>query len=429
MFMSFDNRLKKYLIFLVIILLPWLIVYLFRVFGPVQFKVTFMLADLFVLAFLLLVLLFYTASYVYFSSLYPSTRKIKYVVPGYSHSRTFQRCRYIALIMAFLYPVVSLIDFWIVKNASLSQIVALREAEHMLGPRNSLIGALGTLLGASPPIALCYYLQKPFDKFYQNLSVWTVIVVGFGCMFLTGGRNGFFISIVFVFLYLSLFVDKRMLARSISPALSKIVFTLFIIAFVFSMRIFVERFEIGGLGPRGMIEHLIKDYNVYVDIPDYNEFFLAVYAAFVYLVFYISHAVEYLNHYFIADYSPMLSGVYNFPVLARLFDMIIGGGVYESGLDDLLLKGVYLTFPGSLYVDFGMIGSLVMFMLVGIFTGYLANSLPKLASLGRIITAYLATLLIFSPFYSVLGIANGVSFLFIIFIFLITSLRLRDDIQ
>ena len=419
---SLNTSLKRFFFFLLLIAAPWVVVYILRFFGPIEYPLVSQKADLFIVAFLSLLMIGYVVSFVVFSS---GRSSVASNYTDFNVVGVLKRCRDFTFILALIYPVVSLFNFWIVKGASVFEIVALREAEHLIGPRNAVSGAVVTLLAASTPIAISLFVVAPFKSFFLRVLALFVFIIGFGCMFLSGGRNTFFMSSIYLMLFVLLFVDKNLLARAISPQLLKGVMILGGSAVVFSMKMFVDRFVFAGVESTGMLDHLIDDYNVDISIPDCSDSCLTIYSVWVYLVFYMTHAVSYLDQYFVADYSPGLMGVYNFPVVVRFVDIICGLDLFNSGFDSLLLKGVYLTLPGSLYIDYGVSGSLFLALWGGFLYGYLSSSITRLGVVGKVLLAYLCMGLIFSPFYAVLGTANGLSFIFVMLIIWMLSFRIN----
>lgn len=421
-----SNRAIVFFVFFMSILLPWLFVLLVRAYGPIEFPdlngttVTYLFFYVFfqILFFVILFVL----SRCYFSDVADVNGIAECEIP----SRTFLRVRQFFLLSAIIYPAVALFDFYVFKDGSLSQIVQIREREHLSGPRGTLIGAVGALFASAPPLALALYMLHPVSSFVKRITFMSIIVIGFGCMFLSGGRNAFFISSVFVFIFIFIFVSKKQLNNAVGPLLRLAVYVLIAFGFVFSMQIFLQRFEEQGMETADMVSYLSSEYSV--RIAPHNEgsiFGVSIYSALVYLVFYMTHSFTYLDQYFLASYSPDLLGVYNFPLLARVADLLFSASYFSNGIDRLILKGVYLTQPGSLYVDFGFFGGLVVGAFLGAVYGFLASKVCELKLYQKILLAFLSVQMIFAPFYSVVSIANGFSFLAFLIFVIILSLRFK----
>lgn len=407
-----NKLLNRFIVFSLFILGPWNMTFTMRNFGPLEFENL----SLEFLQYLWLFLFVSYISYVFGFLLTKESGVIK------AHSATrYSRARQAIFLFAILFPVVAAIDFFIFKGAAITEIVAQREAEHLTGPRNSVIGALVALLSGSPPLAFVLMKESPIKSKVFSNAAYFVIALGFASMFLSGGRNAFFISILFIIVYNFFFVkgERDSFKRKLT------FLTFFFFFFFFSMKMFVDRFEEQGFDVSFMLDYLSSEYGIdVVRIDTQNSFFIAAYSIYVYLTFYITHSLSYLNDYFALSYSPMLSGSYNFPILARVFDLVFGSSGFELGRESMLVEGVYLTMPGSFYLDFGY-GASILFM--GLFSfcfGYLVRNLGNLVVYQKLVMSFMAVCLVFSPIYSVIGMANGFSVICMLCIVLLCYVRI-----
>ncbi|GEM_PF-2534132 len=409
---------------------PWCFVFFVRFFGPI----TYPQVSIELLLFLVLcIAIKYFAFCFGFFILSTINRPAPQVsnLSGRTSSdmgSVFYNVRLMVLCLGLIYLVVSIFDFFVVKGAALSMIVEQREAEHITGPRNSLIGAVGALLSGAPPVLLAVMGFSRFKSFSLNLIAYVVIALGFASMFLSGGRNAFFIGAVFVF-FCYLFFSAYSVRLKIKLSMKSFFgLAFFLYCIYFSMKMFLDRFEAQGFDVGFMLDYLELEYGVKIFRFDYDgALFSAVYSVFIYLNFYIAHAFTYLNDYFLAAYSPYMWGGYNFPQIARLIDVAFGSNFFEEGRERMLLVGVYLTLPGSLYLDFGVIGSLAVCSLIGLCCGFLARNMARLALYQKLWLAYIAVALVFSPIYSVFGMANGFSLIFILILVLLFSMKAHHE--
>lgn len=414
----------RFLFFSVIVIGPWCFVILVRCFGPINHPSI----SIELVAFLVSVI---TTTYVSFCFGFSFSHSKHCQSSLQIHTsgdvgKIFRSVRFMVLCMAVAYPLVSFFDFFIVKGAAISAIVEQRESEHLTGPRNSLIGAVGALLSGAPPVLLAMMNLSRFRNTYINYIMYIFIILGFASMFLSGGRNAFFISIIFVF-FSGLFFSARP-AKVISKFSIRKLVTIALVAYCifFSMKMFLDRFEAQGFDVSFMLDYLELEYGVEIFRFDYNgSIFVAVYSVLVYLSFYISHALTYLNEYFVIGHAPYMGGGFNFPQIARLIDVAFGSDFFEGGRARMILVGVYLTLPGSLYLDFGILGSVAVCSLLGFYYGYLARNLAQLALYQKLCLTYVTVAMVFSPIYSVLGMANGFSLIFILLLTVFRSLKLR----
>lgn len=420
----------RFLFFSVLIIGPWCFVYFVRFFGPITYPQVSVELLLFLVLYIAVKYFAFCLGFFMFSTFNHSASQVPHFSGRSSDNMggIFYSVRLMVLFVAVIYLLISIFDFFVVKGAALSMIVEQREAEHLAGPRNSLVGALGALFSGAPPVLLVLMSFSRFKSFPLNCVVYIVIALGFASMFLSGGRNAFFISTAFVFfcyLFFSACSVKVRLKLSIKNFFA---FVFFLYCIYFSMRMFLDRFEAQGFEVEFMLDYLEFEYGVRVFRFDYDgELFLAVYSVFIYLSYYIAHAFTYLNDYFLAAYSPYMGGSYNFPLIARLIDVVWGTSFFESGRERMLLVGVYLTLPGSLYLDFGVLGSLAVSSFIGLCCGYLARNMARLALYQKLWLAYIAVALVFSPIYSIFGMGNGFSLIFILMLVVLFSMRVRHE--
>ncbi|EOX3360897.1 O-antigen polymerase [Vibrio cholerae] len=427
---QFYKKNNRFFVLSSVILLPWFIVFIVRYLGPITHPEINFETSFFFTSVIYVIYVFFIAGYVaayYLNFDRNSVINLQRVLPtAVNVGKVFYTVRFFVVVMAILYPVISFVDFFVVKGASLSTIVEQREAEHLTGPRNSLIGAVGALLSGSPPILFVILGIEKFKNRISNVFIYLFIFLGVFSMFLSGGRNAFFISLMFVVIYRFLFPMNNVKSRKSFTLIKFFPYILVLYCIYFSMKMFLDRFEAQGFEVSYMLDYLQREYNILIYRPEIYDFFLvSLYSIFVYLSFYISHAFTYLNEYFIISYSPYMGGVYNFPQLARLIDVAAGTDFFAAGFDRMILTGVYLTLPGSLYLDFGIAGTLLICLLMGYSLGYLCYNISNLALYQRLFLTYLCVACVFSPIYSIFGMANGFSLIFIILFIMVLSVKVR----
>ncbi len=415
---------------LFVILLPWLIVFSARIFGPVTFGSLSGSVLIFVATCLIVSAMFYAAGYAVVKNKVSRWPEIRPYKP--SGGVVFHRVYSAFFFFTLLFALISFYDFLVVKAGVLSEIVAMRESEHLSGPRNSLIGAIGTLLSGAPVLFFALVLSRKNISRVKKYATYGAIFLGFASMFLTGGRNAFFIGLVFVFAYYLFFIKVPVL-EGISDAKPHL-FGKFILLLVitlgvyYSLNIFFERFEHQGLNSQKALDHLSHDYNVSIaeiSCLYTNSLCEKLYPIFVYLIYYGTHALNYIDAYFLIDESPMFLGAYNFSVISRMADITLSINSFEHVRSQLLVVGVYLSLPGSLFLDFGYIGTIVVMAFMSFWFGYFIKNVKSLALYQKMFASYFTVLFIFSPVYSALGMANGFSLIFLMFVTLLLSVRLR----
>jgi hypothetical protein len=422
-----NQMFKRYFLGLSIMLMPWFIVVVVRIFGPITFNPLGwnFIAFLFALCGL---------SFIAFSFGYV-IKNPRYGLPPSDDFQTstttsviFKRMFTIVIFFALLYPALAFYDFLIVKGGSFDRIVEMREFGHETGPRGSLVGALIALLSGAPPIAFVIIVMNRALSSRKKAFLGLVVIVGFVATFLSGGRNPFFIGMLFMVVFYQLFLKspkrrKKVKKRRLQMYTFKLAITLGI---VYSMQIFIERYALRGVGPQGMMDHLsgytsVESIARYEGSSNVSSMFYSIY---VYLLYYATHALNYVNDYFVIGYEPFTWGGYSFPQLTRLVDTVFSTSYFAQSRVGMLVQGAYLTLPGSLYIDFGYVGTLIWAVALALLFGFLLRNLPYLALYQKVIACYLTVVYLFSPIYNIFGMGSGFSMFFLIVIMLLLSVRL-----
>lgn len=418
------GQLRNWFAGMAVIFLPWMVVFLLRELGPITYQP---LSGEF-LWFLMICL---SASFAMYSLGYFMSLSAQACPPLQGEAlnaqcifRGFFRFLYIC---TALFAVLSFYDYLVVKGANLSEIVANRELENVAGPRNSLIGACVALLSGAPPLLVALFLTRRDAFGYEKLYLYIVIFFGFAAMFLSGGRNPFFIGLLFILSFYYIFSPKRKPMRK--TAGNQILIwgaaVAVVLGVAYSMYLFVARSIYVGVGLDSMIDTFSANYglSIYPFLPK-SELLSALYAIVVFLTFYVTHALNYISDYFAASYSPMLHGAYTVPHLARLLDVLAGTESFNQSRAALLVNGAYLSSPGSFYLDFGFLGAIVVSGVLSFVFGRYSARLSHLVLVQKMVFAYLTVMFVFSPIYCVFGMANGFSIIFLLAILLMLSIRL-----
>ena len=368
-------------------------------------------------------------SVIFFALGYLNTRNI---MLGWNNTGlnevSFLRIYKTFLLFTVFFSVFSVFDFFIVKGGGISGIVAMRETEHITGARNSLIGALVALMSGAPPLMGGLMLEKKMRIGTIGYFATISLIFGFFSLFLSGGRNGFFIGLIYIFVYYLIFIKVQLKVagnvRLISKKSKLLIYGMVFFGVIYSLNIFVERFNYQGMEPLYVLTHISKDYNVDIYIPD-SDFMIVFYVVAIYLLFYVTHAFNYLDSYFVSEYSPIFMGAYNFPIPTRFLDLLLNLNNNENLKDNLIQPGVYLTLPGSLYLDFGYVGSILFVSILSFCFGVWLKKHTYIPLYKRMIVSYIGVLFLFSPIYSVLGTANGFSILLLLIIVLLSSIKIK----
>jgi len=322
---------------------------------------------------------------------------------------------FVLTVLALIYICTFSFDFFVIKGGTLSTITAIRELDNLAGPRMSALGGVIALTSAAPYMLLGFLMYSwETGRGAPAKFIAALAIVGIATSFLSGGRNSFLIGMVVVTVQYVL-VKGKLSGLRLSGYGRVVLYLFLMLCVVYSLYIFVEREVSQGVSS----SDILWNFSIKWDVPIKNYSFGAVvvdecYSALVMLLFYFSHPLNYLDQYFTSMVSPLFMGAYNFPVVAKAVEVALGNRAYSDLEAGLLLPGVYLTLPGSLYLDFGYFGGLVAASGLGLITGVLYACRNQLGFATKLFLSLLITAWLLSPLYSVFGISNGFSFIFIV---------------
>jgi hypothetical protein len=108
-------------------------------------------------------------------------------------------------------------------------------------------------------------------------------------------------------------------------------------------------------------------------------------------------------------------GGYTFSIVFRVFDTLFGGNYVLDAFGQMLVTGVYLTLPGSIFIDFGFAGV----FLVGVGLAWVSIWCVTCALwLGNgnymMLASLCLTIIALSPVFSALSVGNGFSIMILL---------------
>ena len=393
---------------------PWFIAFSLRELGSINFQSV----SLSFILFILLFLISGAAGYIFGCFRIKLNQKITA-----KREKNYLNLEFnLIILLSVMYTILMFVDFFIFKGGTLSSITLIREEDNLVGSRMSFLGGLIAITSAAPFVLLCKirHEQTTYNR-SRGVLVIFLAVIGIAASFLSGGRNAFLIGMTIYF------IQGFILKRFQIPGVVKknMVTKLLILAgILFSFYLFVDRELNQGVDVNQLLAVFAVKWDVQIDeIQTSNIFFGAIYAAITIFIFYLTHALSFIDQYFTENVFPSLMGAYNFPIPSKVIDIFFGSDISSSVSGKLLVPGVYLTLPGSLYVDFGYFGAMALGFLIGVATGC-ACRLRTIESFLRVqLAGFMISMWLLAPLYSIIGISNGLSFLTIIFfLFLIKSI-------
>ena len=401
------------------LIVPWIAVVLLREIGPLIYPPTSDMLKWFIFNNLVISSVFFLIGFF----IVPATNAPKSNLEIVRYVRSQRQIYNLFLVVAIGYIALSLVDFFLMKAGDITRLVEIRESENETGPRNSVVGLIVALLSAAPALLVVCMISGPEKSSGIKWLARGVAIAGLGCSFLTGGRNSFFLSVGYVFAYWFIFkFGQSSKVRVDSSRIMKLFVSLaFIFAVIFSLRIFLDRFALQGMSPLVIIEHYERNYLVeFKPLWFQNELLISIYVSMALFSFYLTHSMSYLD-IVISRGHDLLYGAYNFPIPYRIVDYVFMTDFFGKMQEDTI--GVYLSFPGSLYLDFSYFGAIIGTAFIAIIFGYLFRQRATIGFNLRLVASLVLLIILFSPFYSVIALGNGFSYLFLIFI---ASLNFRN---
>jgi hypothetical protein len=310
-------------------------------------------------------------------------------------------------------------------------------------PAGRIWSLVARFLSGLPPLAAAIPLLRP-QKF--NSRILSVILIIFSIFvlsisqILTGTRNGIFMIIVFLSMVFILKISRE--KNYLSHKTIKIYFITFLmgisISFIYFSFIFLDRTALTNMSIletyKSLEEVFLVDINKSIleaAIENQGGFISKIQLIFIYFSIYITHGFHELNLLLsqIPEPGPCY-GFYNFSLLLYLANRfgLIPFTLINEVENSMVRQGYYTTLLGYIYIDFGYIFSFVIFLGLGIITGFMWNKFrAKTGIFAEIICAYILFTIVISPFYSPLAAGNGIFFQLLLSIILLSFL-VKDKI-
>ncbi|SDL80885.1 oligosaccharide repeat unit polymerase [Salinimicrobium catena] len=288
----------------------------------------------------------------------------------------------------------------------------------------AIFSAVLSPLGIIPLFLLLKYNLK-FNRFYKG----AIFLLFFAQIFdaiLLGSRSILFILFILFGLYMAFFKKIRFTFR-------KSIIVLFaFLAFLFLMNfIFLERTrEFAG---NKTYEIVLNESNVNYTLTSNKEFknnfrnmnSISQTISFTYIttIQYFTHGMIEFSYLYDNFHKEHSLGGYTFAVYDRFFSKIMGTNFDQEKLQKLAPReGVYTTFFGPLYLDFGWL-TIVFMLLFGKVTRNIYEKSKKGSDWAIIMLFYFFIVLMFAPVFNFVNGAGGIFILTSLLIFSIISNR------
>lgn len=276
---------------------------------------------------------------------------------------------WIGLGFVLLFLVGSTINYLVFGNVLSEGITGARYQDIQFGGEKSIFGGLAIYGSGAPGIFAVILIDRARSA--QRTPFWAslLLISAFAALFLHGGRNSFAINAIFVVIYVWM---RRVELKALSPNLNKRIRRLMrrlgiliAIGGAFSLYIFLERANIRNSNYLIRLQIFEREYGIAIPFLDkVPEFLAPVAQIIVSFYFYITSGYYSISNYFMpgAPAEP-IGGGYTFYTYFVLIDYIFGSSLSEGVQGRLIYTGLYYTFPGGLYIDFGLFGVFVFAVL------------------------------------------------------------------
>jgi oligosaccharide repeat unit polymerase len=291
---------------------------------------------------------------------------------------------------------------------------------NIFGILSAIVSPMGII-----PIFLMWKYNLNFS-YFKKILVFILFFAQIFDAFLLGSRSMIFVVFVIMGLYILYF-------RKIQMTFKKVSFTiLIIISFLFLMNfIFIERTkEFAGDNAVYLVLNESNFNYTLTSSPEFKQNFNNLNPIFQTAVFTYITTIQYFTHGMI-EFSYLYStfrsdfalGGYTFAIYNRFYSKITGTKFDSVKVQELAPRqGVYTTFYGPIYLDFGWFTILFMF-----FFGRIARIVFEKARKGSdwaiLIYFYFVIVLLFSPVFNFINGAGGIFILTSIILFSIISLN------
>lgn len=201
--------------------------------------------------------------------------------------------------------------------------------------------------------------------------------------FVLGSRSGIFM-VVFFFM-ITIFYYKLV---KVTPLRLFVLFSIAFVVLIYTTRMFIERTKEYMVTDERAIKHILTNavYNYTLEPSDKareniinteNDIAKMSKLSYMNMSQYYTHGVFEFGYLYKHYDAPHHYGGYMFGVIAKFTNLILGTNIDLQKIQDSPPRtGIYTSFFGPLYVDFGWLAPIFMF-LFGLFQGFLYNKVVK----------------------------------------------------
>ena len=286
----------------------------------------------------------------------------------------------------------------------------------------SIISAIINPLALIP--LFLYHTLNMKNKWMYTLCLFLFFSASFEFLML-GSRSGLFVLLVLFAIYLRYFKKLKITYGRVI-----IVSVLLFFLGIYSVNLFIERTNDFTKDRKKSIKHILTKagFNYTIEpsesirnsiINSNNETFQVIQLGFINFSQYYLHGVYEFNYMYNNYSAPHYYGAYTFNVFAKFINIIFRTDIDLQSIQKAPPRtGIYTTFFGPIFIDFGWFSFLFMF-LFGFFQKYIYNQTIK----GRFqFIPLLFYLMIINFFLLVINFINGAQGIYIITGFLLFAI-------
>lgn len=251
--------------------------------------------------------------------------------------------------------------------------------------------------------------HKRLPKLYNFMLIFSATAGILGHAALNGGRSNVLIAVVFS-LSIYLFVERR---TKLNIKLNLTSLSAFILCGMFLVYMTNQSAEMAGISVKSLSKLGIESLYGIVD-DDFDQFSNQVIYFIYYILTYLFHGNWTAEISYSLNATPGSYTLYPFSVILNMLGLIqqpIEPGAFSA-------SGAFISLPGAIYYDYGFIGCLILFPLLGVIFGSAIYAI-KYCSLGPIgigLCLYPVVIMFMSPILPAYGLMY---FNFIIYIFIV----------
>lgn len=349
----------------------------------------------------------------------PSTRRIDRAKRNFSE-QDFRLATMLALIYLAAALKVYVIDGTVLSDG----ITASRYARIASGGEVDAFGVLDSMTSGAPGVFGAVYLDRLMSGKRRVWYADVLLPVSFFALFLSGGRNGFALNTIFLLSFALLRGDVLRVVRQSLPSavrnMKRRTKYLILAGCAYSMSVFLTRVDVRG--DRSFFDRLYSiENNFDLQLQALRESGMTVSVGpflVTDLYFYLTSAFHHIGRYFQDSEVLFTNGGYTFYPFFRIVDVVAGTNLSGEVFDRLLVEGVFYTLPGSLYIDFGLVGTAVASVIWTALAIVVVGRARAHGGASMLLASYMLLTLVVSGLFSAFAISGGPSLLVLSLLFM-----------